>query len=130
MLLGSVGSGRTPDDLYVAYGKEQGQSPEGLAELYRWEGYASAFGRTGTRRQMKEKLDDGHAVVTHGFWTYSGHIVVLVDYDDAGWLVHDPAGDWYTGYGTGPGEMVHYPFESAWDDALSVDGDIWWSVAW
>ncbi len=64
------------------------------------------------------------------FWKSSGHIVVLVDCDESGWWVHDPAVDWYLGYGTGPGGMVHYPFDSEWDDALNIDGDIWWSTAW
>ncbi len=67
MLLGDLGSDIVPDELYVRYGKEQGQSPEGLAELYRWEGFLSDFGRAGTRSQMKDIIDEGYAAVTHGF---------------------------------------------------------------
>ncbi len=130
MLLGSLGSGRTPDGLYLSYGKGQAQSPEGLAQLYRWEGFQSTSGRTATRSDLKARLDDGQPVVVHGFWTGAGHITVLVGYDEQGWIVNDPAGDWYAGYGSGHGEGVHYPFGSAWDDKLSWDGDIWWSTAW
>ena len=57
------------------------------------------------------------------------HIVGLIGYDDQGWLVNDPAGDWDVCYGCGHGEGVHYAFGSAWDVALGADGDIWWSSA-
>ena len=130
MLLGARGRTRTPDALYLAYGKSQAQSPEGLAQLYRWEGLSADSGRHATRSELRALLDAGDPVVVHGFWTSAGHIVVLVGYDSTGWIVHDPAGDWYLGYGSGSGEAVQYPFGSAWDDDLSWDGDIWWSTAW
>lgn len=129
MLLGAKGRNRTPDALYRDYGKAQGQSPEALAELYRWEGLTADSGRTASRAELRAMLDAGSPVVVHGFWTSAGHIVTLVGYDNTGWLVHDPAGDWYHGYGSSWGESVHYPFNSAWDDNLSWDGDIWWSTA-
>ena len=130
MLLGSLGDGDRPDTFYVRYGKAQGQSPEGLAQLYAWEGYSSTSGRNATRAQLKDMLDDGLPVVVHGFWTGAGHITVLVDYDSTGWIVNDPAGDWYDGYGYTSGKQVHYPYGGAWDQKLSWDGDIWWSTAW
>ena len=129
MMLGSRGRNRTPDALYRDYGKTQGQSPEALAELYRWEGFTADSGRSATRAQLRAMLDAGDPVVVHGFWTSAGHIVTLIGYDSTGWLVHDPAGDWYHGYGGSWGDSVHYPFNSAWDDNLSWDGDIWWSTA-
>ena len=79
--------------------------------------------------ELRAMLDDGDPVVVHGFWTSAGHIVVLVGYDSTGWIVNDPAGDWYRGYGNGGGEAVHYPYGSTWDNDLSWDGDIWWSTA-
>lgn len=129
MLLGARGSSATPDDLTLAYGKGQGQSPESLASMYQWEGYQADYGRTGTRSQLKRLLDDGDPVVVHGFWTGPGHIAVLVGYDENGWIANDPAGDWYLGYGSSSGKGVHYPFGGGWDDRLSYDGDIWWSTA-
>ena len=129
MMLGARGSKQTPDQLYLTYGKAQGQSPEGLAQLYAWEGYSSASGRRGTRSELRAMLDAGDPVVVHGFWTNAGHIAVLVGYDESGWVVNDPAGDWNSGYGTRTGESVHYPFGGGWDKRLSVDGDIWWSTA-
>ena len=130
MLLGSRGIDRTPDSLYRKYGKSQGQSPEGLAALYRWEGLRVDSGRAGTRDDLRALLDAGDPVVVHGFWTSSGHIVVIVGYDSEGWIVNDPGGDWYLGYGNGSGEAVRYPYRSDWDAGLSWDGDIWWSTGW
>jgi hypothetical protein len=75
-------------------------------------------------------LENGDPVIVDGFWTSAGHIAVLVGFDSTGWIVNDPAGDWYLGYGSGGGEAVHYPYGSTWDDDLSWDGDIWWSTAW
>ncbi len=132
MLLGSwYGTGFvTPDELYLVYGKSQAQSPSGLAQLYSWEGLASSSGTRATRDDLRDHLDAGRPVVVHGFWTSAGHIAVLVGYDASGWIVNDPAGDWYAGYGTGVwGDGVHYPYGGSWDDDLSWDGDIWWSVA-
>ncbi len=120
----------TPDDLYLAYGKDQGQSPSGLATLYGWEGLYSRSGSGATREDLRAHLDAGRPVVVHGFWTGAGHITVLVGHDGSGWIANDPAGDWYSGYGTGAwGDSVHYPYGGSWDQDLSWDGDIWWSAA-
>jgi hypothetical protein len=118
-----------PDDLYRSYGKGQAQSPEGLAQLYGWEGLYSTSGRDATRAELRQHLDAGRPVVVHGDWTGSGHIVVLVGYTDTDWIVNDPAGDWYSCYGCGEADHIHYPLGGAWDDAMSWDGDIWYSVA-
>jgi len=128
MMLGARGSTRTPDDLFLIYGKPQGQSPEGLAELYEREGLEADFGRSATREMLRSMLDDGDPVVVHGFWTAAGHIAVLTGYDEEGWIANDPAGNWAVGYGLGSGEGVRYPYGGGWDMGLSVDGDIWWST--
>jgi len=119
----------TPDTLYVAYGKAQGQSPGGLAQLYRWEGLTATHVTNGTREQIRRHLDAGRPVVAHGFWTGSGHIVNIIGYDETGWIVHDPAGDWEVCYGCGSGEAVRYAIGGGWDERLSYDGDIWFSTA-
>ncbi len=129
MVLSYFGGTVTPDDLYRTYGKSQGQSPSGIEQLYGWHGLHGDSGYYGTRSEIREHLDDGRPVVVHGYWTSAGHISVIVGYDADGWIVHDPAGDWYVGYGWGSGEAVHYPYGGGWDDDLSWDGDIWWSAA-
>lgn len=121
----------SPDDLYVQYGKVQGQSPEGIAVLFGYQGLYSRSTRSGTRAQLRVHLDAGRPVVVHGTWTGAGHIAVLRGYDDTGWLVNDPAGDWQSCYGCNStaGRLVHYAFGGGWDSRLSYDGDIWFSVA-
>ncbi len=130
MVLSHFGASVTPDQLYLAHGKAQAQSPGGLQALYGWYGLYGKSGYSATRADLKGHLDAGRPVVVHGSWTSAGHIAVLVGYDASGWIVHDPAGDWYVGYGgTSWGEAVHYPFDGSWDAAMSWDGDVWWSAA-
>jgi hypothetical protein len=119
----------TPDQLYGAYGKAQAQSPSGIAAIYRAEGLNASYTTTGTRSEIIAHLDAGRPVVVHGWWTGSGHITVIVGYDDDNWIVNDPAGDWYVCYGCGEADHVRYPRGGAWDTEMSVDGDIWFSVS-
>ncbi len=119
----------TPDALYLDFGKAKAQSPSGIASIYTAKGIASDWTTTGTRDEIRAHLDQGRPVVAHGFWTGSGHIAVIVGYDDQGWLANDPAGNWEICYGCGSGEKVHYAFGAGWDTKLSHDGDIWFSVS-
>ena len=84
-----------PDTLYLDYGKAQGQSPGSLAQLYGWEGLYADSSYSGTRSMIKNQLDAGRPVLIHTFLTGAGHIVCVVGYDASGWIVNDPAGDWY-----------------------------------
>ena len=119
----------SPDHLYTTYGKAQGQSPGNLENLYRWEGLYANSTYGGTRQMLKDNIDAGRPVVVHTFLTGAGHVIVITGYDGSGWWVNDPAGDWYQCYGCGiSGEQVHYPFGSSSDEALSYDGDIWFSA--
>ena len=130
MLIDSFFPGRTtPDALYATYGKAQGQSPSGLAQLYAWEGLASDWTTTGTRDDIRAHLDAGRPVVAHGWWTSAGHVTVIIGYDDQDWIVNDPAGDWAECYGCGGGEAVRYPLGGEWDALMSTDGDLWISAA-
>jgi hypothetical protein len=119
----------TPDDLYLEYGKSQGQSPSGIASIQRSEGLYADSTTSGTRAEIRAHLDAGRPVVVHGYWTGEGHITVIVGYDDNDWIVNDPAGDWYVCYGCGEADHVRYPRGGAWDDELSYDGDVWYSVS-
>ena len=118
----------TPDSLYLEYGKAQAQSPSGVASIARSEGLYAYATTTGTRDEVRAHIEAGRPVVAHGFWTSAGHIVAIVGYDDEDWIVNDPAGDWYTCYGCGQADHVRYPIGGSWDDGLSWDGDIWYSV--
>jgi hypothetical protein len=45
-------------------------------------------------RDARRRLDAGVPVPVHGAFTASGHLIVLLGYDDQYYYVHDPAGDW------------------------------------
>lgn len=119
----------SPDSLYLRYGKAQGQSPSGIQGIYQSEGLYSRSTTTGTRADIQHHLDAGRPVVVHGFWTASGHIATIVGYDASAWIVNDPAGDWEVCYGCGPADHVRYAFGGGWDQAMSWDGDIWFSIS-
>ena len=63
--------------------------------------------------QIKNYLDRGIPVIFQGQFTSSGHIIVLIGYDETGWFVHDPYGEWYSwGYQHTPtaGKGEHYSY--------------------
>ncbi len=132
MVLSAAGTAVNPDQLYNRYGKPQGQSPEGLAQIYRWEGYHAKWSRTATRAELKAHLRAGRPVVVHGHFTGAGHIVVLTGYNQQGWIVNDPAGNWYGCHSCGHsyelGHGVLYTYGEMNGAVLGYDGDIWMSV--
>jgi hypothetical protein len=85
--------------------------------------------RTGDRNQIRAHLDEGRPVIVHGFWTSSGHIAAIVGYDEVDWIVNDPAGNWEICYGCGRADHIRYAIGGAWDQNMSWDGDIWFSVS-
>ena len=100
MLLNHLGVEVTPDQITAAYGKDYAQSPEGLADLFNI--YAARAGlaqrlvptRSGTLSGLREELDRGHPVITHGYFTSYGHVLVVTGYDQDGYYANDPAGRW------------------------------------
>ena len=136
MVIGQGGVTVSPDTLYRRYGKAQGQSPSGLAALYRAElGYGEGT-TTGTRARIRAQIDAGRPVVIHGYFTRAGHVLVVIGYDDAGWIINDPAGRWagccgcgYPGRTSTNGRAVHYSYEELDSSVIGVDGDVWMSAA-
>ena len=64
----------------------------------------------GTYKDVYTAIDNDHPVVIHGYFTRSGHIVVIRGYDDRGFYVNDPYGEYFAdGYDTNKrGENLHY----------------------
>lgn len=64
--------------------------------------------------------------VIHGYFTSFGHIIVLVGYDDKGFIVHDPYGEWFeSGYRTDlSGEYLHYSYKLI-EQTCIPDGQFW-----
>lgn len=126
---------KSPDELYETYGKRQGQSPDTLRNLYIDQGYMADHTYSGTRQDIKDQLDKGRPVVIHGWFTRNGHIILIVGYNEEGFIVNDPAGNWQRcyrcGYGSGQtGNERIYTYEQMSDKVIGVDGDIWMSYAY
>lgn len=122
----------TPDELYLKFGKRKGQSPDTLATLYRSFGLNSDYTYKGTREDIKKHLDNGRPVVVHGWFTKSGHIIVLTGYNENGFIANDPAGEWIgcykCGYKSGGyGKSILYTYAQMNTSVLGKDGDIWYS---
>lgn len=108
------------DELYQ-YALDHGlsrHSPHDLAKIVQAYNAKDAFDSRASMDDVKQWLAAGNPAVTHGYFTSFGHIVALVGYDETGFLVHDPYGEYYpTGYdrnaaGTGDtkGKFLHYSY--------------------
>jgi hypothetical protein len=89
-------AGQFEDELYE-YMENKGwsrHSPYDLAKLVRAYGAEDDFTSQATVADVKAWLSAGKPAVTHGYFTNFGHIIVLVGYDDTGFIVHDPNGEW------------------------------------
>jgi Peptidase_C39 like family len=100
--------GQLEDELYD-YAERKGLSrhdPHDLAQIVQAYGYRDKFRTDATFAQVKEWLCDGKPAVVHGYFTDFGHILVLTGYDDQGFIVNDPFGEWFEwGYDrNAPGE--------------------------
>jgi uncharacterized protein YvpB len=90
------------------------------------------FRTNATIGQVQDWLTEGNPAVTHGYFTSFGHIVVLVGFDETGFLVHDPYGEWTArGYDRNvpggqnlKGKYIHYSYQMI--RALCIpDGAFW-----
>jgi uncharacterized protein YvpB len=107
-------------------------SPYGLVKLAEMYGIIDHFTEKGTIEQTKQALASGSPVITHGYFTKSGHLVVLVGYDETGFFVHDPYGEWFHwGYErnptvgeTGRGRFIHYSYKLI-EEICIPDGNFW-----
>ncbi|WP_293282359.1 C39 family peptidase, partial [Microcoleus sp. PH2017_36_ELK_O_B] len=99
------------DELYGYMEKRRldRHSPQDLATLVRDYGLNDNYTATATIDAVKAHLSEGNPCITHGYFTEFGHIIVLTGYDEKGFLVHDPYGEWFPGgYRTDlSGEYLH-----------------------
>lgn len=76
--------------------------------------------------KIKQHLQSGKPVIYSGKFTGSGHIIVLRGYDDTGFWVNDPWGEWFpSGYQNKSGEKLHYSYRMI--SSLSYSGS---SAGW
>ncbi len=91
------------DELYI-YCQNKGYdkgNPSDLAQLVRDYGCHDDFQEKANWQDVKMWLAKGNPAIVHGFFTGSGHIVVITGFNDRGWIVNDPYGEWFdSGYDT------------------------------
>lgn len=130
-------NGRTPDFLFEQLNGVRQTVPalqDGFNTLAKKNGSdLRAYSKTdGTIEELREALAAGNPVIVHGWFTPSGHIVVVTGFNGRSYTVHDPNGRWdlkkWGGYDTSvSGEDMRYPrdaFELAINDNGTGD-DLW-----
>ncbi len=121
-------TGQFEDELYE-YALSRGYSrwsPYDLAKIVRDYGRRDEFKVTATIEEVKNWVANGNPSVIHGYFTSFGHILVVVGYDDDGFFVHDPYGEWFeSGYRTDlSGAYLHYSYRLI-RRVCMPDGDFW-----
>ncbi|MBW4680532.1 MAG: C39 family peptidase [Microcoleus vaginatus WJT46-NPBG5] len=101
-------------------------SPTDLAKLINIYGYKDDFQPDAKWGDVKQWLAAGNPCIAHGWFTRSGHIITIVGYNEKGWIVNDPYGEWYEwGYETsisGKGLVYSYGMMK---EVCGSDGDLW-----
>lgn len=65
-----------------------------LRELLELCGVVDDLRLDGTAKQIRAHIDKGFPCISAGFYTSFGHIVVISGYNDRGFVIHDPYGEW------------------------------------
>jgi len=137
-LIDSTTGQQLEDELYRAaihHGLDR-HNPADLAKLIQLYGYKDGFFEEGVYQEgfqpiakwgdVKKWLDIGKPCICHGWFTRAGHIIVIRGYNDRGWIVNDPYGEWWsTGYDTNTsGEGLTYSY-GMMREVCGNDGDLW-----
>ncbi len=113
-------------DLLEANGKSR-HDPYDLAWLFKHLMVKDDFQPDAKWGDVKKWLDSGKPCIVHGYFTSSGHIIVIRGYtDDGNWIVNDPYGEWFSdGYQTDlSGEGLVYS-DHIMKKCCGHDGDLW-----
>lgn len=122
-------SGRQLEDELYCYCSNKGlsrHSPTDLAKVVQAYGYKDDFQPDAKWGDVKRWLAAGKPIVVHGWFSRSGHIIVIKGYNDKGWIVNDPYGEWYEwGYDTSvSGKNLTYSY-GLMREICGSDGDLW-----
>lgn len=85
-----------PDTIFQEWGKEIAKSPSGLNQVYSYYSTKSSI-ETYTDASpefLREALRKGYIVIAHGYFTSSGHVIVITGFKNNKYYVNDPAGKW------------------------------------
>lgn len=132
--------GQQLEDEFYQYVENHGGSRHSPYDLaYYFEAFTKADGNAcfdnfvidGNVEKIKNHLDTNNPVVTHGYFTNFGHIIVIIGYDGNDFICHDPYGEWWDwGYdindssNPNKGESVRYSFDLM-KRLCAPDGQ-WW----
>jgi hypothetical protein len=105
-------TGQFEDELY-SYMERQGLSrhePLDLATMAQEYGVVSDFSTRSSLADMRKAIAEGRPCIIHGYFTTFGHIIVVRGYDQGGFYVNDPFGEWTSdGYRKGVnGAKLYY----------------------
>lgn len=130
-------NGRTPDYLFRKFGGVLQTVPaleRGFNQFARDQSspLRVASKQNGTIDELRLALAEGKPVVIHGWFTPSGHIVVVTGFDGVDYIVNDPNGRWneekWGTYDTSvSGQQLRYS-KSAFEYAINDNGtgdDLW-----
>lgn len=100
--------------------------PYDLQWLIQYFGVKDDFRPDSKWGDAKKHLDAGKPLIVHGFFTASGHIIVIRGYSGSFWKVNDPYGEFFpNGYDTSKsGANLDYS-DSMMRKCCGVDGDLW-----
>lgn len=100
--------------------------PNDLARLVKAYGCQDIFKENATIEEVQDWLANGNPAVIHGFFTSFGHIMPVVGYDENGFFVHDPYGEWTPdGYRTDKsGAFLNYSYRLIRKLCIP-DGNFW-----
>ena len=101
-------------------------SPLDLKKLIERFGCKDDFQAKAKWQDVKNWLRAGNPCIVHGWFTRSGHIIAIVGFNDRGFIVHDPYGEWFSGGYDSlvSGEALTYSYEMM-IDLCGPDGDLW-----
>jgi uncharacterized protein YvpB len=121
------------DELYDRMEQEglDRHQPSDLAKLAGLYGMSDRVSYTASIAEIKAAIDRKRPVIVHGYFTEFGHIIILIGYDEAGFIVHDPYGEWHSwGYDRNDsesytkGKSQHYSYQLIRDACMDEKG-IW-----
>jgi Peptidase_C39 like family len=127
---GIVGGGikGLPEELRTYIEDKQGGDRHECRDLVmgaKWKGVDAEYKDAWTLNEIIAALDDGRPVILNGWFTPSGHFIVLKSFSNDRFTVFDPYGEWFnTGYQTGPelGKNIEYSKNIIIGAGISVSG--------
>jgi GH24 family phage-related lysozyme (muramidase)/uncharacterized protein YvpB len=107
-------------------------SPHHLSQIAAAYGMTDSFTSFAKIADIKASIAAGRPCIFHGWFTSFGHIIAAVGFDETGFWVHDPYGEWTAdGYrknnSTTPqrGKYLHYSYGLIDSKCRESDGSFW-----